>query len=90
MCEHDVVCCICGLLILADERMNREHEPPLSRGGKPKDWQWAHAICNNIKGNMTQEEFAAVAPERYRAALKWQIKQRDRKTIRRILNQKER
>lgn len=82
-----LICCICGLEILEKERKNREHEPPLSRGGQPRNWQWAHYICNNIKGNMTMKEFVRVAPHRYKTALHWQIKARDKQTIRRVLNQ---
>lgn len=84
--DKALICCICGLEILAKERKNREHEPPLSRGGEPKNWQWAHAICNCIKANMTMEEFVRVAPDRYAAALRWQIKNRDKQTVRRVLN----
>lgn len=88
MTDHSIVCCICGLEILAKERINREHEPPLSRGGKPNDWKWAHYICNEIKSNMTMNEFNLVARERYVKALKWHIKNRDKQIIRRILRQR--
>lgn len=88
MTDRSIICCICGLDILAKERMNREHEPPLSRGGKQADWKWAHYICNEIKSDMTMDEFNLVAQERYFKALKWHIKSRDKQTIHRILRQR--
>lgn len=50
-------CCICGELILNVEEATKEHEPPLSRGGQPGKWQWAHKRCNNVKGALTIEEY---------------------------------
>ena len=87
--SNELFCCICGLLILEKERKNKEHEPPLSRGGTPDGWKWAHFICNCIKGNMTNQEFERVATQRYIKALHtWNIKQRDKQIIKRILKEK--
>lgn len=87
--SDELFCCICGLLILEKERKNKEHEPPLSRGGTPDGWKWAHFICNCIKGNMTQREFDRVAIQKYTKALReWHIKQRDKQVIKRVLKAK--
>lgn len=89
MPNKDLVCCICGLKILEKERRNKEHEPPLSRGGERNRWFWAHLICNEIKGNLTQQEFAQVADDKYKHALEhWRIKPCDRRVIVRILKTK--
>lgn len=50
-------CCICGELILNRKDASKEHEPPLSRGGKRDQWKYAHKWCNNLKGALTMEEF---------------------------------
>jgi hypothetical protein len=89
MNDETIICCICGLLILNNERKNREHLLPLSRGGNRKDWQWAHSICNSIKADLTMNEFEQQARERYIKALKWNVKYRDKRTIKRVLLNKE-
>lgn len=50
-------CCICGELIERQKDISREHEPPLSRGGRPWQWKYAHKWCNNQKGALTLEEY---------------------------------
>lgn len=50
-------CCICGELILNRKDASKEHEPPLSRGGKRDQWKYAHKKCNNTKGALTMEEY---------------------------------
>lgn len=84
--EYKVVrCCICGLEILPTEQMNREHEPPLSRGGQQDQWQWAHKVCNSVKSNLTMPEFKPIAHLRYMMAYyNWHLKSKDKRIIRRI------
>lgn len=84
--EYEVVkCCICGLEILPKENKNREHEPPLSRGGQIDNWKWAHKVCNAVKSNLTMPEFTPIAHIRYIAAYyHWNISPKDKQVIRRI------
>lgn len=56
-CKGALVCCICGEAILNRKDASKEHEPPLSRGGKRDQWKYAHKWCNNLKGALTIEEF---------------------------------
>lgn len=78
-------CCICGLEILPGERKNREHEPPVSRGGTPDGWKYAHSVCNSVKSNLTMPEFTPIAHIRYLIAYyHWRLKPKDKKVIRRI------
>ena len=55
--KEALYCCICGELILDRKDASREHEPPLSRGGKRDQWKYAHKKCNNQKGALTMEEY---------------------------------
>lgn len=55
--QTEIICPYC-LKPIAPNEMSREHEPPLSRGGKPGQWIWACKRCNNTKGSLTAEEFA--------------------------------
>lgn len=52
-----IICCICGLVIANEDELSKEHEPPLSRGGKKDNWKWAHKSCNHDKGALTLEEY---------------------------------
>lgn len=83
--EEPIKCCICGLEILKKERVNREHEPSLSRGGTKNGWKPAHFICNCVKGNLTMPEFKLVAEAKYTLALRWHIKHREKQVIKRVL-----
>jgi 5-methylcytosine-specific restriction endonuclease McrA len=53
-----LICCICGLPIVSRKECSREHEPPLSRGGKKSQWRYACKKCNNRKGALTAQEYA--------------------------------
>ena len=55
--KEALYCCICGELILDRKDASKEHEPPLSRGGKRDQWRYAHKKCNNQKGALTMEEY---------------------------------
>lgn len=52
-----LICCICGLAITDERELSKEHEPPLSRGGKRDQWKWAHKSCNHDKGALTLDEY---------------------------------
>jgi hypothetical protein len=53
-----ILCHLCGMPILSRKEYSKDHCPPLSRGGKKKDWKPAHKACNNIRGALTMEEYA--------------------------------
>lgn len=52
-----IICCICGLAITDAQELTKEHEPPLSRGGQPDKWKWAHKSCNHDKGALLMDEY---------------------------------
>lgn len=54
---HATIICPYCLKPIAPGELTKDHEPPLSRGGKREQWVWACKTCNNKKGSLTAEEF---------------------------------
>lgn len=52
-----IICPYC-LKPIPRKYLTKDHEPPLSRGGKKDQWVWACKKCNNTKGSLTAAEFA--------------------------------
>ena len=54
---HGTIICPYCLKPIDPGELTKDHEPPLSRGGKREQWVWACKSCNNKKGSLTADEF---------------------------------
>ena len=85
----EIICCLCRLTILQDERWNNEHYYKLKKDGGTQTLI-SHQICNAIRSEHSLEDWEKNKYELLEYALKhWNIKHKDKKIIKRILNQRE-
>lgn len=54
---HATIICPYCLKPIEPAELTKDHEPPLSRGGKRDQWVYACKKCNNTKGSLTADEF---------------------------------
>ena len=86
-----IICAICGMPIQPYHKLTIDHWLPKSKfpafAKNAKNLIPAHKICNEIKADLTPDDFEECKEERFAYALEhWKLKYQDRRIIKQALH----